>query len=251
MKLLLLDIETAPVKAFVWGLFKQNINIDWVEDEGRVLCFAARWVGQKDMIFHSEFVKNKQTKANHRAMIKAAHSLLSEADAIIHYNGNSFDIPTLNKEFLAYGMSPPPPAAQIDLLRVVSQKFRLPSRKMDFVARILGIPRKLKHRGPELWLDCMKGVKDAWLEMEEYNKQDVVVLELIYKRLLPWITNHPHVGMRQGDPNSCPNCGSLNLKPRGMAYTKLTQYQRFRCGDCGTWTRGKKSLLGAVQRQIV
>ncbi|MCI0529408.1 MAG: ribonuclease H-like domain-containing protein [Nitrospira sp.] len=250
MKILMLDIETAPVNAYVWGLFKQNINIDWVREPGRVLCFAAKWAGEDEVMFVSENSRPNRTTA-HKKMIRTIHGLLHEADAIVHYNGNRFDIPTLNTEFLSYGMEPPPPNAQIDLLVTVKKRFRLPSNKMDFVARIMGIERKLHHRGPDLWMDCMDGDQPAWFEMEAYNRQDVIVLEQMYYKLLPWITNHPHVGIRKGVANSCPNCGSTNLKPRGTAYTKLTQYHRFRCGDCGTWTRGNKSLLGAVQRQVV
>ncbi|MCI0560471.1 MAG: ribonuclease H-like domain-containing protein, partial [Nitrososphaera sp.] len=231
MKKLFLDIETAPVNAYVWGLFKQNINIDWVRDPGRVLCFAAKWEGEDEVMFVSEHDQPKRSKA-HRNMIRAIHQLLHEAEAIVHYNGNRFDIPTLNTEFLSYGMAPPPPTAQIDLLVTVKKRFRLPSNKMDFAARIMDIDRKLQHRGPELWLECMDGYETAWVEMEEYNRQDVIVLEQMYYKLLPWITNHPHVGIREGVANSCPNCGSTNLKPRGMAYTKLTQYQRYRCNDC-------------------
>lgn len=250
MKILMLDIETAPVNAYVWGLFNQNINIDFVQEPGRVLCFAAKWEGEDEVMFVSENDRPNRTKA-HGKMIRTIHQLLHEAEAIVHYNGNRFDIPTLNTEFLSYGMAPPPPTAQIDLLVTVKKRFRLPSNKMDFAARIMGIERKLRHRGPDLWMDCMDGDQHAWVEMEAYNRQDVIVLEQMYNRLLPWITNHPPVGLYMGRPDACRNCGSKNLHARGYAYTKMTQYQRYRCNDCGTWTRGNKSLLRAVQTQVV
>ncbi|MCI0527239.1 MAG: ribonuclease H-like domain-containing protein, partial [Nitrospira sp.] len=156
MKILLLDIETAPVNAYVWGLFKQNINIDWVREPGRVLCFAAKWEGEDEVMFVSENDRPNRTTA-HKKMIRTIHQILHDADAIVHYNGNKFDIPTLNTEFLSYGMTPPPPTAQIDLMAAAKKRFRLPSYKMEFVARIMGIERKLRHRGPDLWIDCMDG----------------------------------------------------------------------------------------------
>ncbi len=39
-------------------------------------------------------------KSDRKSMLKSIHSLMDEADAIVHYNGNRFDIPMLNKEFL-------------------------------------------------------------------------------------------------------------------------------------------------------
>ncbi len=32
----------------------------------------------------------------------------------------------------------------------------------------------------------------AWKVMEKYNKQDVLLLEKVYDRLLPWIKSHPN-----------------------------------------------------------
>lgn len=241
MKTLLIDIETAPVSAFAWGLFKQTINPDWVTDSGRVLCFAAKWLGDDDITFVSEH----GTKGAHKRMIRRAHALLSEADALVHYNGNSFDVPTLNKEFLQYGMRPPSPAANIDLLRVMRKTFRFPSNKLAFIAKSLGIGGKLPHCGPAMWLQCMEGDADAWAAMEAYNRQDVVVLEDVYFRLLPWIQDHPHTGVRSDSPEACPNCGGTHLQARGWAYTRLSKYRRFQCTDCGTWTRGSKRELGA------
>lgn len=248
MRILLIDIETAPISAFTWGLFKQNINIDWVTDSGRVLCWAAKWLGDDGIMYSSEHDK---IRSAHKKMIVRAHALLTQADAIVHYNGNSFDIPTLNKEFIQYGMRPPAPAQQIDLLRTVRRKFRFPSNKLDFVTRVLGLGRKLKHRGPDLWLDCMAGDKDAWVEMEAYNRQDVVVLEQLYDRLLPWIDDHPHVGVQDGAPESCPNCGGIHLQARGWARTKLSKYRRYQCTDCGTWTRGSRRESGAKVQAAV
>jgi DNA polymerase III epsilon subunit-like protein len=87
-----------------------------------------------------------------KTMLKKIHSLLDECDAVIHYNGTRFDIPTLNKEFLEAGMPPPSPYHQIDLLKTSRKEFRFPSNKLDYVARALGLGQKTKHEGFELWI---------------------------------------------------------------------------------------------------
>lgn len=53
MKILLLDIETAPNTVYTWGLFKQNIAINQIESPGYILCWAAKWLGDDRMFFSS------------------------------------------------------------------------------------------------------------------------------------------------------------------------------------------------------
>lgn len=233
MKILLIDIETAPNLATVWGLFKQNIPITALLNTSYVLCWSAKWLGESEVFFDSVQQSSK------KRMLMRVHKLLSQADAVIHYNGSRFDIPTLNKEFLLLGMPPPTPFKQIDLLKTVRSKFRFTSNKLDFVSKQLGGKGKVKHEGHELWLKCMNKDKEAWAKMREYNIDDVIIMEDVYNKLLPWITNHPNWSVHQ-EKAVCPNCGSLYLQRRGFHVSQAGKYQRFRCNKCGTWSRGSK-----------
>ena len=103
------------------------------------------------------------------------------------------------KSFLKLGWLPPRPFLEIDLLQSVRSRFRLTSNKLDFVAQFLGLGQKTKHKGMQLWKDCIDGDAAAWEVMEEYNKQDVVLLEDLYLYLLPWISNHPNLGLYGDD----------------------------------------------------
>lgn len=248
MKILAIDIETAPNTAHVWGLFKQTIGINQILETGRVMCFAGKFIGDKRIQFWSEH------KQGHEATIERAHELLDEADAVLTFNGDSFDLPTLNREFLKYGLAPPAPYRGIDLLRIAKRRFRFASNKMDHLASELGIERKLSHSGHDLWIRCMDGEKAAWKEMEQYNVQDVVVLEQLYERMLPWIDTHPNFGLYidAKDP-VCTNCGSTHIQSRGTQHNKTLSYQRFQCQDCGTWLRSRfpeKQDKGKILTQI-
>lgn len=234
MKILLIDIETRPLTVFAWGLWKQNINISHIIDSSSILCFAAKWLDKDEVIFDS--VK----KSGVKRMLRKAHKLLSEADIVIHYNGSRFDIPVLNKEFLLHGFPPPATYQQVDLLKTARNRFKFPSNKLDFLAQQLKLGSKFKHAGFDLWVKCMAGDADAWVEMEKYNVQDVLLLEKVYYKLLPWINSHPNVALYKGS-NGCPTCGSDTLQRRGWAYTSLGKYQRFQCTTCGAWHRSKKS----------
>lgn len=242
MKILLLDIETAPHRAAVWGLWNQNVATSQLIEPGYTLCWAAKWYGTSTILFESVMDGPKR-------MIRTIHKLLNEADAVVHYNGTKFDIPTLNREFLIYGLKPPSPFAQIDLLRVARKRFKLASNKLDYVAHQLGFGGKEKHKGMELWLECMAKDKAAWDTMERYNTHDVVLLEKVYDRLKPWITSHPSHSAYKNAP-VCTNCGSEKRQSRGYHRTKTHRYRRFQCSDCGTWYRATKSERSAGERVV-
>jgi DNA polymerase elongation subunit (family B) len=231
VRILLLDIETAPNTAYVWGLWKQNVSVSQLTDSSFVMCWAAKWLGD-GAVMYNDFRGGK------KKMLREIHALLSKADAVIHYNGRRFDIPTLNKEFLEQGMKPPAGYKQIDLLDTAKKEFRFPSNKLEYVARALKLEGKRKHEGFELWVKCMAKDPDAWALMEDYNKQDVVVLENVYERFLPWIKSHPNVALHESlDGHSCPKCGSDKVQKRGFSFTSVSKYQRYQCGDCGAWSR--------------
>lgn len=116
------------------------------------------------------------------------------------------------------GFKPPAPYKQIDLLQVVKSNFKFPSNKLDYISQRLGLGQKVEHEGMALWTKCMKGDKAAWQRMEEYNIQDVVLLEDLYKRILPWIKNHPNMNVYKDGP-ICPTCGDEHLQKRGTAVT--------------------------------
>src|SRR6185369_12801417 len=118
MRLLLLDIETAPNLVHVWGLWQQNVGTNQIIASGYVLCWAAKWYGEKEVLFSS--IHDTSAKK----MLTGINKLINEADAVVHYNGRSFDMPTLNKEFMVHGMQPPSPYKQVDLCRVAKEEFR-------------------------------------------------------------------------------------------------------------------------------
>lgn len=239
MKLLVADIETAPITAHAWGLFKQNIGLNQIIDTGRVMCFSARWLGTKQKpIFFSEF------HHDHKKMIVEAYKLLNEADAVITYNGESFDLPTLNREFLKYKFNPPAPYLSIDLLRTMRKRFRFASNKQAHIASELDLTRKIQTRGHELWIDCMNGDPKAWEEMRRYNLGDIKTLEEMYYAILPWIETHPNTALFEnpdGKP-TCTHCGSKDVQKRGLHRTRAHIYQRYQCTNCGSWLRGRYTL---------
>jgi predicted RNA-binding Zn-ribbon protein involved in translation (DUF1610 family) len=244
MDILLLDIERAPMLVDSWGLFNQNHYIQQIRDHGGLLCFAAKWLG--DPKWQTEFYSDHQH--GRELMAEMAHKLLDQADAVMTWYGKKHDIPALNNEFLELGFRPPSPYRQIDLYQVVKRNFLFPSNKLDYVSQVLGFNGKVSHEGHMLWVKCMDGDPEAWAKMEEYNKQDVWMLEEIYGRVQPWIDQHPSHAIDGGFV--CPKCGSADLQRRGTARTLVSEYQRYQCQACGGWSRDVKRTKGAALREV-
>lgn len=244
MKILFLDLETSPNLAYVWGLWQQNVAITQMVESTEVICFGARWLGSKKVIFKSVHHDGKED------MLDALHELMEEADVLVGWNSQAFDSKHIKREFVENGYLPPSPYKELDLMRVVKSQFKFPSNKLDYVSQKLGVGSKVKHSGFQLWIDCMAGDNKAWKEMKEYQIQDVNLLVDLYEILKPWVKNHPHAGLHDGIDSSCSNCGSQKLIRRGYTHTTTAAYQRYVCGECGKWLRGDKQVAKTVYRPI-
>lgn len=170
-------------------------------------------------------------------MIREAWRLLDEADVVVSYNGDRFDTQHLNREFMQAGMGPPSPFKSVDILKSVKQRFKFPSNKLAYVSKVLGLEGKLQHEGHTLWVKVLQGDAKAQKVMERYNVQDVVLLEKVHDKLLPWLVNYPNVNLYKGTGDGCPKCASQNLQKRGTVATAARTYQRLFCTDCGSWSR--------------
>jgi len=237
-KILVWDIETTPALADVWQLFDVNVSLNQLREVSHVLCVAAKWVDQPAVKFFSDH------HTGHDAMVGEVWKLLDEADAVVSFNGKSFDTKHMNREFVLAGAPPPSPFVEIDLCSVVKGRFKFQSGKLAHVSDQLGLGAKTHHDGHELWQRCMDGDEAAWRVMKRYNIQDVRLTEDLYKRLLPWIppSMHPNQQVFGTDPESCPRCGEGPLQRRGFRYTPTAAFQRFQCQSCGGWSSSGKAL---------
>lgn len=244
MKILILDIETSANVVDVWSLWNVNVGLNQIHEVTRMLCLAAKWHGEKKTMFFSEWTDGKE------GMIQAVWDLLDQADAVVSYNGDRFDIQHLNREFVQAGMGPPSPFKSIDIVKSVKRRFRFPSNKLQYVSVAIGFEGKLQHSGHSLWTGVIKGDAKARKTMQRYNVQDVVLLEKVHDKLLPWLVSYPNVNLYQAE-EGCPKCGSQKLQKRGTSVTLGRVYQRLHCTSCGAWSRSagvlKSTTINGVQ----
>lgn len=245
-KILIYDIEVAPIVATVWGKYEQNFI--WSIQDWYILCFAYKWLGERStyVVSQTDFKNYRPGLEDDSEVVKVLHNLFSEAEVIVAHNGNSFDQKKSQARMILNGLEPPAPYKQIDTKLVARRYFNFTSNKLDDLGEYLGVGKKIDTGGYELWKGCMAGDKKAWAKMRRYNKQDVVLLEKVYLKLRPWIQNHPAVGISDGRPASCDNCGSIKMhKHTKKTFAKTGWKQQYKCYDCGAYKIG--SVLHRVE----
>lgn len=252
-KVLILDIETAPIRAYVWGIWNQNVSLNQIQSDWFCLTWAAKWLFE-DKVYSGKLTPKEVLKQDDKRIIKGVWELLNEADIVIAHNGDKFDLPKLNARFIINDLHPPLPYQSIDTLKHIRRQFGFTSNKLDYVNKLLNLERKTDTGGFELWERCMLGEQAALDEMEGYNINDVRILEETYLHIRPWIKPHPNMGLFILDENQhrCPSCGSVDLVEVGKGYyTTVNIYASLRCNNCGATARKRVPEVTIKQRRYI
>ena len=239
-KIAYIDIETAPLMGYAWGIWEQNIME--VKQDWFMLSFAVKVNdGPVKVYALPDFQGYSKDKTNDKMLVKKLWDVLENADIVVAHNGDKFDLRKANARFIVHGFKPPAPYKSIDTLKIARKHFKFDSNRLDDLSRYLGVGRKLATTGKQLWLGCMAGNKKDWDLMKRYNKQDVVLLYDTYLALRPWATTHPNMAVYVGEDGKCPRCLSDKLQKRGYGFTAMGKHQRFQCQSCGYWPRDYKN----------
>ncbi len=236
-KILIFDIENGPIIGTAWDIYETNLI--WTVQDWYMFSWAAKWYGKKGVMCKAlpDFKRYKRDRTDDYDVVKGLRDLVNEADIVVAHNARAFDVKKLNARCLVHGIEPPKPYAVVDTLTEARARFKLTSNKLDALGHTLGVGRKIVTTGKHLWKACMDGDKKAWQDMKRYNKQDVLLLERVYEKLLPWM-KHPNIGIITGS-NCCPRCGSKSKQSRGMTRAASSTRLRYQCNDCLGWYTGE------------
>jgi hypothetical protein len=235
MKILLWDCETSPIIATTWTLWEPTLGYENIVEDWTLLTAAWKWFGEKKV--EAAAIDPRRPKDD-KALTAKLHAVLSEADVIVAHNGDQFDLRKFNARAVFHKMPPIPPPTTIDTKKVAKQFFAFTTNRLDHLGQFLGVGRKMHTGGFKLWLDVLKGDKKALAKMVKYNKQDVEVLEGVYKILRPYMRNHPNEGLST-QVECCPTCGSEKFTKSGLRHTRTRSYQRYNCSSCHAWFSGE------------
>jgi len=246
-KILIFDIETAPLTAYVWqnNVFNNNVRYDQVITDWFMLSWAAKWLNDSKIM--GEVVNVEESiQRDDKRICNILWQLFDEADIVIAHNAFKFDVPNVCTRFLIHGLLPPKPYRVFDTLKVARRQFGFTHNNLDALAVALQLDNKLKTEF-DLWKRCLQGDKKALGYMLDYNKQDVLLLEEVYTKLKGWTNSHPNINKYQDTVKCCSHCGSENIRSNGHYYTQANRYESFQCQDCGGFSRvsGKQLLSTA------
>ena len=246
---MVLDIETKPLEAYVWGLWNNDVPLNMVKSDWCVLSWAAKWLGSDEVMYLDQ--RDAEDIEDDKDILEVIWELLDEADIVLHQNGKRFDIPKLNARFIVHGMQPPSSFRHIDTKILAKRHFKFTSNKLEYMTNLLTEKKKLKHSkfpGFSLWKECMRGNEEAWDEMQAYNEMDILSLEELYYKLAPWDSTLNFSVYHDGLDSTC-SCGNTKFKKAGFYYTNAAKYQKYKCTNCGREVRDKENLLSKEKRK--
>ena len=249
----ILDIETSPYEAYVWGLWDQNIGVEQIKTERTVISYAYKELGSSEVVYKDTGGRGAAKVRDDKVLLAGLAAILDRADIIIAQNGKKFDLRVINGRMAMHRMRPYSPPRIIDTLSAAKKYFAFGSNRLAWLSKHLTDTPKSEHKefpGMQLWLECLKDNPAAWRVLKKYNIRDIIATEKVYLEFRPWLGNHPNMGVYL-ECAACVACGSSRLQARGQSVTQSAKYPRFQCQDCGKWNRGTGMQIEADVRKTL
>ena len=159
---------------------------------GRILCSGFKQImppevrKSKAYIFRGDEVPfhNPDDFADDREIAIATRDELEKYDVVVAHNGILFDRKFLNARLIKVDARPIKPIFFVDTMWIVRTHMRA-SSKLDNVQKFLGLPDEKTDITWDNWQRALSGDTKAMDVIVKHNKQDLLVLEQAYWRLLP------------------------------------------------------------------
>ncbi len=258
-RIILFDLETVPnlFEALkVWPQLSNYPGITLRASITSIICAGWKVLGSKEVqcINAWDFpewqnnivVDFQDVKAscpfpdvnNDYALCKAISDVIVKADCIVSHNGRRFDWKFLQTRLIYHDLPPLPTIHHVDTCAEAKKHLFIFNNRLQTIARYLTKMEKRDHEGWDLWVKVWLRHAESQIEMTEYCKQDVLVLEAVFNELRPVIKTLPNYNLfNPMRKNACPGCGSTRLQSRGKYISKTRRYKRYRCKDCQSWSR--------------
>jgi hypothetical protein len=250
IKRLFFDIETSPNIVYAWRIgYNLNITPENIIDERKIICISYKWENE-DKIHTLTWDKNQCDKKMLIDFVKVAN----QADELIAHNGDRFDIKWIRTRCIFHRVPIFPHYRTLDTLKKAKSGFNFNSNKLDYIAQFLGVGAKVKHSGFDMWVQVMKGSKDAMKEMVHYCEGDIIVLEDVFLTMQNYIKPNTHVGVLNNNLKySCPCCGSEQVELIKNNVTAMGTIKRLMgCLSCGTnYEISNSSYINYLKFKIV
>lgn len=224
-KILFFDIESAGVNALH-------------SDLGFCIIFGYKWAHEKEV--HALTVDRASLrKFSDKKLLQQASAIFSEADLVVAHFGSVFDRRFIQGRLLVNGLPPIPQTKMRDTCFIARSVANFSSNRLKHLAKLLGFRnQKLENNWPVAWFQVMQGNMKALAGLAHYCKGDILALEELYYKLLPFDNAHPRV---VDNRSGCPVCGGA-VQYRGFSLALNRKYRRFQCLKCSRWGRDTQAV---------
>lgn len=237
--ILFYDIETSPLKAYVWGLGKQvvrhnQLDVDW--SRHGIICITYCWNDGKP----AQCIDWGYEEQDTGKVVKEFDKIIKQADWVIGKNSDKFDSRMINAARMFAGLPGMPEWMRYrdDLEKQMRKYFRLPSQSLDYISGQLGLGGKIKMEFQD-WIDiCEKTAngEKALAKMIKYGKKDVVDTRTLWNKLSEHFEPRFNAATYYHECLACKHCGSTELTPNTREkHQGKTIYREYRCKDCGRY----------------
>ncbi len=251
-KILLWDTEISHIISQHYDLWKINVPHSNILHDWFMICGQWKWLDKKRIETVSllddmpRFLNNswdvRDLHIDDYVVVKTLHGVLSEADILVHHNGDKFDVKKFNARALYHGLKPIPNIPTVDTLKEARKVSAISSNSLAYLGEYFGFPAQKRKLKPGTMQKAGLGDVKAIKDVVTYGRGDIPPLEALYYKLRPFMKSHPNLNTFIEGGMLC-NCGSGNLQARGYRRTKAGKYQRYQCQDCGSWSSGRKNLI--------
>jgi hypothetical protein len=251
-KVLVYDLETTPVLAWVWSCGEQVVRHGQLQEphnQTKIICITYRWLHEKKakaLVFDLKTLSDK-------AILIEFSKLAREADVIIGKNNARFDDKHVNFRLFQNDLPPIPDLANKsdDLEKWMRRTFNMQSYALDYFAKLRTGEGKIKMEMGD-WLDIVvRKDKKALDKMVKYGKKDADDTAELILQVKPYVTPKHSMASFHGKP-CCINCGSTNLIKDGTRFLSGIKKQRFFCNDhkgyAGVGTMKKDGTYGVMSK---
>ena len=238
-KVLYIDIETSlnVCVSFYIGS-KVSLSAEQIIKERAIICISYMW----DTWSKPKTVYWDKDQSDKELLIKLS-KVISEADILVHHNGDKYDIPFINGRLLYHKLPPLGPIPSVDTLKYSRGSFYLNSHRLDYLGKYCKLGGKSDTGGLKRWIDItVHNNRKEMKLMGMYCERDVILLRDFYKRVSPYANSRHHIGiMAGGVREDCPQCGQDSPIKWGTYTSSIGIYQKYRCKGCGhVWKDGRK-----------
>lgn len=245
-RILIYDIETAPILAHVWKLWDNNVGLNQIDSDWYIMSVCAKWLGEDEVFYWDQ--KDVFPMEDDTYLLSKLWTLLNEADIVIGQNVRRFDTKKVNARFVLNGFPKPSTYRQIDTMIQAKDQFGFTSNKLEYMTdKLCPEHKKSKHKkfpGHELWAECLKGNPEAWEEMKSYNIDDVQGTEALYNVLSSWDSKLPNFDVYVDDV-----LDMSEWVEDGFVFTQFAKYKRYRNINTGVQRRSRVNELSKEKRQ--